>query len=168
MKNNLIAVVETDKGTIRLKLFADHTPVTVSNFVNLARRGYYNNLKFHRVIPDFMIQGGGFDEQMQQRKTRFAIKNEAANGLKNVRGSVAMARTSVVDSATSQFFINTVDNGFLDYRGKRPEEFDYCVFGAVVEGMEVVDALRAVKTATKMGHGDVPVETVTIIKASVL
>ncbi len=160
--------LETSMGTIVLELNSEKAPITVKNFLTYVKEGHYDGLIFHRVIRDFMIQGGGFDEQMQQRKTRFAIKNEAANGLKNVRGSVAMARTSVVDSATSQFFINTVDNGFLDYRGKRPEEFGYCVFGAVVEGMEVVDAIRAVKTATKMGHGDVPVETVTIIKASVL
>ena len=169
MSENAQPVVcfETSMGPIVIELNREKAPITVKNFLTYVTDGHYDGLIFHRVIPNFMIQGGGFDDQMQQRKTRFAIKNEANNGLTNGRGSVAMARTPVVDSATSQFFINTVDNGFLDYRGKRPEEFGYCVFGTVIEGLETVDAIRAVKTGSKMGHGDVPLEAVTIIKATV-
>lgn len=161
-ETNPQVVIETSKGTIKLELFADKAPLSAKNFLSYVKEGFYDGLIFHRVIKDFMIQGGGLDENMQQKKPKFAIKNEATNGLLNKRGTVAMARTNVVDSATSQFFINVVDNAFLDHRGKRPEDFGYAVFGQVVEGMDVVDEIRAVKTGNKAGHGDVPVEPVVI------
>lgn len=167
-EQNPRVVLETSHGSITIELFKDKAPITVRNFLTYVNEGYYDGLVFHRVIKGFMIQGGGMDADMQPKKTRFAIKNEANNGLKNTRGTLAMARTAVVDSATSQFFINVVDNPFLDYKGKRPEEFGYAVFGQVVEGMEVVDAIREVKTGSKGGHGDVPLEPVTITKASVV
>jgi peptidyl-prolyl cis-trans isomerase B (cyclophilin B) len=167
-EQNPRVVLETSSGNITIELFKDKAPITVRNFLTYVNEGYYDGLIFHRVIKGFMIQGGGMDADMQPKKTRFAIKNEANNGLKNTRGTLAMARTAVVDSATSQFFINVVDNAFLDYKGKRPEEFGYAVFGQVVEGMEVVDAIREVKTGSKGGHGDVPLEPVTITKASVV
>jgi peptidyl-prolyl cis-trans isomerase B (cyclophilin B) len=125
-------------------------------------------LIFHRVIKDFMVQGGGMSENLEQKKPKFAIKNEATNGLSNTRGTLAMARTSSVDSATSQFFINTVDNLFLNHKNKQPDNFGYCVFGQVLEGMEVVDQIRTVKTGTKNGHGDVPVEPVFITTARMI
>ena len=132
------------------------------NFLSYVKEGYYDGLIFHRVIKTFMVQGGGMDVDMQPKKTKFAIKNEATNGLYNKRGTLAMARTSVVDSATSQFFINVVDNAFLDNRGKSPDLFGYAVFAQVIEGMDVVDAIKDVKTGNKGGHGDVPVEPVFI------
>jgi peptidyl-prolyl cis-trans isomerase B (cyclophilin B) len=140
----------------------------VRNFLGYVNDGYYNGLTFHRVIKTFMVQGGGMDENMQPKKTKFAIKNEAANGLSNKRGTLAMARTSVVDSATSQFFINVVDNPFLDHQGKQPERYGYAVFGQVVEGMEVVDAIKDVKTGNKGGHSDVPLEPVFIKSMSLI
>lgn len=158
-------LLETSKGTITLELNKEKAPITVKNFLSYVKDGYYDGLIFHRVIKDFMVQGGGLDADMQPKKTKFAIKNEAQNGLKNVRGSVAMARTAMVDSATSQFFINTVDNAFLDNKGKRQDDFGYCVFAQVIDGMEVVDEIRQVKTGNKNGHGDVPVEPITIISA---
>lgn len=161
-------LLETSKGTITLELNKEKAPITVKNFLGYVKDGYYDGLIFHRVIKDFMIQGGGMDADMQPRKTKFAIKNEAQNGLKNVRGSVAMARTALVDSATSQFFINTVDNAFLDNKGKRQDDFGYCVFGKVVEGLEVVDEIRQAKTDNKAGHGDVPLEPITIISAKLV
>ena len=167
-EQNPRVVLETSHGNITIELFKGKAPITVRNFLTYVNEGYYDGLIFHRVIKGFMIQGGGMDADMQPKKTRFAIKNEADNGLKNSRGTLAMARTAVVDSATSQFFINVVDNQFLDYKGKRPEDFGYAVFGQVVEGMEVVDAIREVKTGNKGGHGDVPLEPVTITRASVV
>ena len=161
-------LLETAQGNITIELFADKAPISVRNFLSYVKDGFYDGLIFHRVIKNFMIQGGGLDENMQPKKTKFAIKNEATNGLKNTRGTLAMARTAVVDSATSQFFINVVDNAFLDNKGKRPEDFGYAVFGQVVEGMEVVDAIREVKTGSKAGHSDVPVEPVFITKATVV
>ncbi len=158
-------LLETSMGNITLELDSEKAPITVKNFLGYVQDGFYNGLIFHRVIKDFMIQGGGLDANMQQKKTKLAIKNEATNGLKNVRGSIAMARTALVDSATAQFFINTVDNSFLDNRGKRQDDFGYCVFGRVVDGMDVVDQIRQVKTGNKAGHGDVPQEPVTIITA---
>jgi peptidyl-prolyl cis-trans isomerase B (cyclophilin B) len=158
-------LMETSKGAITIELFADKAPISVRNFLTYVKEGYYDGLVFHRVIKGFMIQGGGLDEDLQPKKTRFAIKNEANNGLKNLRGTLAMARTAVVDSATSQFFINVVDNPFLDHQGKRPEDFGYAVFGQVVQGMEVVDAIREVKTGNRGGHADVPLEPVTIVSA---
>lgn len=161
-ETNPQVVMETSMGTIKIELFKEKAPISVRNFLSYVKDGYYDGTIFHRVIKTFMIQGGGMDADMQQKKTKFAIKNEAQNGLSNKRGTLAMARTNVVDSATSQFFINVVDNPFLDNRGKTPDLFGYAVFGQVIEGMDVVDAIKEVKTGNKAGHGDVPVEPVTI------
>jgi cyclophilin family peptidyl-prolyl cis-trans isomerase len=161
-------LLETSMGNITLELFPEKAPITVRNFLSYVKDGYYDGLIFHRIIKTFMIQGGGMNENMESKKTKFAIKNEATNKLSNTRGTVAMARTAVVDSATSQFFINVVDNPFLDNKGKRPEEFGYCVFGQVVAGMEVVDAMKEVKTGSKGGHTDVPVEPVFINRATLV
>lgn len=161
-ETNPRVLMETSMGDITIELFRDKAPISVRNFLSYVKDGYYDGLIFHRVIKGFMIQGGGLDESMQPKKTKFAIKNEAANGLKNTRGTLAMARTAVVDSATSQFFVNLVDNAFLDYKGKTPDLFGYAVFGQVAEGMEVVDAIAQVKTGNKAGHSDVPVEPVFI------
>ena len=165
---NPVVALETSLGTITITLFQDKAPISVRNFLTYVKEGFYDGLIFHRVISSFMIQGGGMDASMVSKKTKFAIKNEATNGLSNKRGTVAMARTNVVDSATSQFFINTVDNAFLDNRGKSPDVYGYAVFGEVTGGMEVVDAIRAVKTGNKAGHSDVPVDPVTIISAKVV
>lgn len=167
-EQNPKVIMETSKGPITIELFADKAPISSRNFLTYVKEGFYDGLVFHRVIKGFMIQGGGMDENLQPKKTRFAIKNEANNGLKNVRGTLAMARTAVVDSATSQFFINVVDNHFLDNQGKRPEEFGYAVFGQVLEGMDVVDAIREVKTGNKGGHADVPLDPVFILSAKVV
>ncbi|MCM2358349.1 MAG: peptidylprolyl isomerase [Geobacteraceae bacterium] len=161
-EKNPRVLMETSMGNITIELFRDKAPITVRNFLSYVKDGFYDGLIFHRVIANFMVQGGGMDENMQPKKTKFAIKNEATNGLKNSRGTLAMARTAVVDSATAQFFINVVDNAFLDHRGKTPELFGYAVFGQVTDGMEVVDAIRQVKTGNKAGHGDVPLEPVFI------
>ncbi|MHC1698496.1 MAG: peptidylprolyl isomerase [Geobacteraceae bacterium] len=165
---NPLVLMETSMGSIKIELFKAKAPITVRNFLSYVKDGYYDGLVFHRVIKDFMVQGGGMDADMQPKKNKFAIKNEAANGLSNKRGTIAMARTAVVDSATSQFFINVNDNTPLDYRGKTPELFGYAVFGQVVDGMETVDAIRQVKTGSKMGHSDVPVEPVTILSVSIV
>lgn len=159
----------TSMGVIVIELNAEKAPISVENFLGYAQDGYYNGTIFHRVIPNFMIQGGGFTPQMQQKPTRSPIKNEAANGLKNLRGTVAMARTNVPDSATSQFFINHRDNAFLDYRGPQPQTIGYAVFGKVVSGMDVVDKIAAVATTQVGPHGDVPatpvvIESVDIVK----
>jgi peptidyl-prolyl cis-trans isomerase B (cyclophilin B) len=167
-EQNPKVLMETSMGNITIELFKEKAPISVRNFLSYVNEGFYDGLIFHRVINGFMVQGGGMDENLQPKKTKFAIKNEAANGLKNLRGTLAMARTSVVDSATSQFFINLVDNAFLDYKGKRPEEFGYAVFGQVTDGMDVVDAIKGVKTGNKGGHADVPVEPVFIKKATLL
>ena len=167
-EQNPQVVLETSMGTITIELFKEKAPITVKNFLGYVKDGFYDGLIFHRVIKDFMVQGGGMNENMEQKKPKFAIKNEAANGLSNTRGTLAMARTAVVDSATCQFFINTVDNAFLNHRGKQPDAYGYCVFGQVIEGMEVVDQIRAVKTGNKAGHGDVPVEPVFITSARVV
>lgn len=161
-------LMETSMGNVTIELFKDKAPISVRNFLSYVNDGYYDGLTFHRVIPSFMIQGGGLDADLQPKKTKFAIKNEATNGLKNLRGTLAMARTGVVDSATSQFFINVVDNAFLDHKGKRPEDFGYAVFGRVVEGMDTVDAIRGVKTGNRGGHSDVPVEPVFITSMKVM
>ena len=158
------ATIETNMGTITVELDDVKAPVTVTNFIGYAKSGHYDGTIFHRVIDGFMIQGGGFTKDMNQKTTREPIKNEAANGLKNVRGSIAMARTMVVDSATSQFFINLVDNDFLDYRGPDPRSFGYAVFGKVTDGMEVVDRIGKVKTGFAGPHQNVPEEPVVIRK----
>jgi cyclophilin family peptidyl-prolyl cis-trans isomerase len=167
-EKNPQVLMETSMGSIKIELFKEKAPISVRNFITYVNEGYYDGLIFHRVIKNFMIQGGGMDESMQPKKTKFAIKNEAANGLSNMRGTLAMARTNVIDSATSQFFINVVDNKFLDYKGKTPDLFGYAVFGQVVEGMDVVDAIRDVQTGSKAGHADVPVDPVTILSAKVI
>jgi len=161
-EKNPQVVMETSMGTVKIELFKDKAPISVRNFLSYVKDAYYDGTIFHRVIKNFMVQGGGLDENMQPKKTKFAIKNEATNGLKNTRGTLAMARTSMVDSATSQFFINVVDNAFLDHTGKTPDRFGYAVFAQVIEGMDVVDAIREVKTGNKAGHQDVPVDPVFI------
>ena len=152
----------TSLGTVRLELAAAEAPTTVANFLRYVDDGFYDGTIFHRVISSFMIQGGGFTPDLRQKATREPIRNEAGNGLRNVRGAAAMARTNVVDSATSQFFINVVDNGFLDHRGRTPDAFGYAVFGQVVEGMDVVDRIRGVAVGSAKGMGDVPVTPVVI------
>jgi len=164
---NPIVNMSTNKGDIRIELDAEKAPVTTQNFVDYVNNGHYDGLIFHRVIPGFMIQGGGMDAQMAEKKTKAPIKNEAANGLKNKIGSIAMARTNVVDSATAQFFINVKDNEFLNHRSPSPAEFGYAVFGQVIEGMEIVHAIEKVKTGSKGHHDDVPVENVVINSAKV-
>ena len=157
-------VIETNRGSIKVDLDSDKAPATVKNFLDYVERGFYDGTIFHRVIPGFMIQGGGFDEGLDQKATQAAIKNEADNGLSNKRGTIAMARTQVVDSATSQFFINLKDNVFLDHRGKMPSTYGYAVFGKVVEGMDVVDAIAAEKTtAAGAQFQNLPVKTVKIL-----
>lgn len=156
-------VMETSLGEIHLELFADKAPVTVKNFLRYVDAEFYDGTLFHRVIDGFMIQGGGFTKGMKPKETYAAIKNEAANGLRNKRGTIAMARTNAVDSATSQFFINVVDNPFLDHRAKTPDAYGYCVFGQVTEGMDVVDKIKSVPTHSVGYHQDVPVEDVVIL-----
>ncbi len=157
-----MVTITTSKGPIVVALEAEKAPVTVSNFLAYVDSGFYDGTIFHRVIPHFMIQGGGFDESLQRKPTREPIANEAANGLRNLRGTLAMARTMVPDSATSQFFINTVDNPSLDYRNDSPQGIGYCVFGRVVEGAVVVDAIQQVRTGVAKGMRDVPQEPVLI------
>ena len=161
------ATIETTKGTITLQLNAEKAPETVANFVKYAKEGHYDGTIFHRVIDGFMIQGGGFTKDMNQKPTHAPIRNEAMNGLKNARGTIAMARTMVVDSATSQFFINLVDNAFLDFRNPTPQGFGYAVFGKVTKGMEVVDKIAKVQTGNRGMHQDVPVKPVVIKKVTV-
>ena len=158
----------TNFGDITLELNADKAPITVANFLQYVESGFYDNVVFHRVIDGFMVQGGGFDANMKQKKTQAEIKNEADNGLTNDKYTVAMARTSVPDSASSQFFINVGDNDFLNHSAPTSSGWGYCVFGKVIEGMDVVDKIKAVKTTTKSGHQDVPVENVIIEKAVVV
>ncbi|HEU4346117.1 MAG TPA: peptidylprolyl isomerase [Candidatus Binatia bacterium] len=160
-KNPMVEMA-TSLGRVRIELFADKAPVTSKNFLAYVNEGFYNGLIFHRVIAGFMIQGGGFDPQMKQKGTNAPIKNEATNGLKNKTGTLAMARTNVVDSATAQFFINVKDNDFLDHRSESPDGFGYAVFGHVVEGMDVVRAIEKVKTGTRGVYQDVPAEPVVI------
>ncbi|MDR1889806.1 MAG: peptidyl-prolyl cis-trans isomerase [Zoogloeaceae bacterium] len=158
----------TNHGIITLKLDAEKAPVTVRNFIQYVEDGHYDNTIFHRVIPGFMIQGGGFTPDMQQKETRDAIENEADNGLKNKRGSIAMARTNDPHSASAQFFINVVDNEFLDFKAKSGNGWGYCVFGEVVEGLEVIDKIKTVKTGNKGFHQDVPLDAVLIEKAEAI
>jgi len=160
--------LQTSKGEIVLALNAEKAPISVENFLTYVNKGFYDGTIFHRVIDGFMIQGGGFTEKMMQKPTRPEIKNEADNGLKNNRGTIAMARTQVVDSATSQFFINLVDNNFLNFSNPTPSGYGYAVFGEVVDGLEVLDAIAKVATGSRAGHQDVPKETISIIKAEVI
>ena len=159
--------METSMGTITLELDDAKAPETVANFVRYAKDGHYDGTIFHRVIDGFMIQGGGFTKDMNQKETREPIRNEAMNGLKNLRGTIAMARTMVVDSATSQFFINLVDNSFLDFQNPTPQGFGYAVFGKVVDGMEVVDQIAKVKTGSVGPYQNVPEVPIVIKKVSV-
>jgi len=160
-----MVVLHTSMGDIKLSLDAENAPATVANFLQYVRDGHYDNTVFHRVIDGFMIQGGGFEPGMKQKPTRGPVANEAGNGLKNAKYTVAMARTSDPHSATAQFFINVGDNAFLDYKGPSPQGWGYCVFGKVVEGMDVVDRIRGVQTGTTGFHQDVPREDVVINKA---
>ena len=157
--------LQTSAGVIRVELDDAKAPVSVENFLAYAKAGHYDGTVFHRVIKGFMLQGGGFDADMNQKPTAAAIKNEANNGLKNKRYTLAMARTSAPHSATAQFFINTVDNGFLDFTAESAQGWGYAVFGRVVKGTEVVDAIEKVRTGNRAGHADVPLETVTIVRA---
>lgn len=159
---NPVVVLDTSMGEIHIELFEDKAPITVDNFLKYVDDDFYNGTIFHRVIPDFMIQGGGFTEDMAQKPTRESIKNEADNGLSNEPYTIAMARTSVVDSATAQFFINVADNTFLDH-GSR--DFGYAVFGKVINGEDVVDRIADVRTGRRAGMGDVPTETIAINSA---
>ena len=161
------ATMETSMGTITLELDDAKAPETVANFVQYAKDGHYDGTIFHRVIDGFMIQGGGFTKDMNQKETREPIRNEAMNGLKNLRSTIAMARTMVVDSATSQFFINLVDNSFLDFQNPTPQGFGYAVFGKVVDGMDVVDQIAKVKTGFSGPHQNVPEESIIIKKVAV-
>lgn len=158
-------IISTTKGDIHLELDHENTPETAENFLNYVRNGFYDNTVFHRVINGFMIQGGGMTADMNQKTTHDQIKNEAKLGNHNKRGTIAMARTSDPHSASSQFFINLVDNNFLDFKSETTQGYGYCAFGSVVEGMDIVDAIAKVKTGNNMGHSDVPVEEVTIISA---
>jgi len=155
-------VMETSYGNVTIELDSAKAPATVANFLAYVDAGFYDGTIFHRVIRDFMIQGGGFTADLNQKTTRPPVTNEAANGLKNLRGTIAMARTGVVDSATSQFFINHKDNPALDYRAPNPRDFGYAVFGKVTAGMEVVDRIATRPTGMRNRFNDVPIETVTI------
>lgn len=159
-----MVIISTSKGDIHLALDTENTPKTAENFLNYVRSGFYKDTIFHRVIDGFMIQGGGLTADMEQKAPEAPVKNEAKTGKPNKRGTVAMARTSDPHSATAQFFINVADNAFLNYTGDNAQGYGYCVFGEVVEGMDVVDAIGKVKTGQRMGHGDVPVEEVTILE----
>jgi len=161
-------LLKTSHGDIKLELDYDNAPETAKNFEQYVRDGFYDGLIFHRVISNFMIQGGGFEPGMTPRKTREPIKNEANNGLSNMQGTVAMARTMDPHSATAQFFINVENNGFLDHTAENAEGWGYCVFGKVVEGMDTVNAIRSVRTTMRSGHQDVPAEDVVIEKAEVI
>ncbi|MBR4075348.1 MAG: peptidyl-prolyl cis-trans isomerase [Lentisphaeria bacterium] len=160
---NPVVKMETSLGTITIELFEKEAPITVENFLKYVDAAFYEGTIFHRVIPGFMIQGGGMDFGMNQKKTNAPIKNEAGNKLSNRIGTIAMARTNVVDSATSQFFINVADNDFLDFRAPTPSMFGYCVFGQVTDGMDVVKQIEAVRTTSRGFHQDVPVDEVRII-----
>lgn len=166
--NNPLIEMKTSLGTIVVKLDAQKAPVTVQNFVTYVSEGFYNGTIFHRVIPDFMIQGGGFTTDFTQKPTNEPIKNEADNGLKNKRGTIAMARTMDPNSASAQFFINLKDNSFLDHRDKTPQGWGYAVFGQVVEGMNVVDEIAKQKTGSRAGHDDVPVDNIVIESMTVI
>lgn len=165
---NPVVILHTNHGTITLELFAEQAPLSVANFLEYARAGHYDGTLFHRVISNFMIQGGGFDAEFQQRPTREPIRNEADNGLSNERGTVAMARTSDPHSATAQFFINVTDNNFLDHRSPASgQTWGYAVFGRVSDGMDVVDAIRQVETGRRSFHQDVPVADVIIERVEI-
>ena len=165
---NPVVLLETSKGNIKVELYPEKAAATVKNFLAYVKEGHYDGLIFHRVIRDFMIQGGGFTKEMREKRPHPPIKNEAGNGLRNDRGTIAMARTGVVDSATAQFFINVVTNDFLNHVDGTPRGFGYAVFGKVIEGMDVVDKIRAVPTGRVSMFQDAPTEAVTILRATVL
>jgi peptidyl-prolyl cis-trans isomerase B (cyclophilin B) len=164
----ITVIMETTKGNITLELDSEKAPESVANFVKYAQSGHYDGTIFHRVIPGFMIQGGGFDVDMNQKSTNAPIRIEADNGLKNLNGTVAMARTNDPNSATSQFFINVKDNGFLDHTAPTPQGWGYAVFGKVTDGMDTVSSIEGVKTATVQGQQDVPTTEVIITKVTVV
>jgi peptidyl-prolyl cis-trans isomerase B (cyclophilin B) len=159
---NPVVVVTTSLGSFTAELYPDKAPESVKNFLQYVDDKFYDGTVFHRVISNFMIQGGGMDQNLQKKANRPPIKNEAANGLKNTKGTLAMARTNVPDSATSQFFVNVKDNGFLDFKDASPQGIGYCVFGKVTSGMDVVDKIKDVPTGTQGGMGDVPTTPVVI------
>lgn len=161
-QSNPTVEMETSEGTVKIELWQDKAPKTVANFLKYVDEGFYNGTVFHRVISNFMIQGGGFTPDMKQKKTRDPIKNEAAPELKNMRGTIAMARTAMIHSATSQFFINVEDNDFLDHKNTTPAGYGYAVFGKVIEGMDVVDKIKSVPTTSFGPHQDVPAKPVVI------
>jgi cyclophilin family peptidyl-prolyl cis-trans isomerase len=163
---NPVVTLETSMGPIKIELYPEKAPVTVKNFIDYVEAKHYDGLIFHRVIPNFMIQGGGFESGMKERKTKAPIVNESKNGLENKRGNIAMARTSEPNSASSQFFINVGDNAFLD-KARSRDGVGYCVFGKVIDGMEVVDKIKSVKTGRSGPHGDVPEEDIIIKSAKV-
>lgn len=166
MSQTKTVVMQTNLGEITIELDYENAPISSENFCAYVESNFFDGTIFHRVIPGFMIQGGGFTADMHQKPAQAAIKNEAGNGLKNLRGTLAMARTQVVDSATCQFFINLVDNAFLDHKGQAANSFGYAVFAKVIAGMDVVDAIAKVATGNKDGHQDVPKEPVVIEKTS--
>ena len=166
MTNPQVELHIANHGVITLELDAEKAPKSVANFLSYVKKGHYDNTVFHRVIPGFMVQGGGFEPGMRQKATKATIQNEANNGLKNDRYTLAMARTSAPHSASSQFFINATDNNFLNFTAETASGWGYAVFAKVVSGSEVVDAIEKVRTGNKGGHGDVPLEDVVIIKAS--
>ena len=157
--------LETSKGKIVLELYVDKAPQSVKNFLAYVDAGYYDGTIFHRVIPDFMIQGGGFTAEMKKKRTQPPIRNEADNGVRNERGTIAMARTQDPHSATAQFFINTKNNAFLNHKSKSAQGWGYAVFGRVIEGIGVVDAISNVKTVTRGGYRNVPAEAIVIVRA---
>lgn len=165
---NPTVVIQTNLGDVKVELFEKEAPISVKNFLDYAKSGHYNGTIFHRVIAGFMIQGGGFTTNMMPKETKPPIKNEAANGLKNDRGTLAMARTNMVDSATSQFFINVAKNDFLNHRPGGSQTYGYAVFGKVLEGMDVVDKIATTPTGVKNGFGDVPVTPVVIKDVKIL
>jgi len=162
-ENSIMIKIKTTSGDIEIKLYEEEAPISSENFKSYVKDGFFEGTIFHRVIPNFMVQGGGMTENMENKSTNAPIKNEANNGKKNLRGTLAMARTMEIDSATSQFFINLVDNSFLDH-GDR--DFGYAVFGEVTNGMDIVDEIASSATGSKMGHQDVPIESITITEVS--
>lgn len=163
-EGSMTIIIETSIGEIEAELYTEKAPITVGNFLTYIDEGFYEGTIFHRVIPGFMIQGGGFTQEMTQKQTVDPIKNEAGNGLKNVKYTLAMARTSIVDSATSQFFINVADNDFLDHKDDTAQGYGYAVFGKVIKGMDTADKIALVETTTKGPYQDVPVEPVVITR----
>lgn len=164
---NTIVVMETNMGNIEIELNTEKAPISSKNFIDYVNEGFYDGLIFHRVINNFMIQGGGFDKDMNEKETKAPIKNEAGNGLKNTLGTIAMARTQVIDSSSSQFFINIADNAFLDHTDDSMSGYGYAVFGKVISGMDTVDKIKSTQTGREKGFDDVPTEPIIIKKVYV-